>query len=233
MAVTCRGSILAICVLLATAAAARADTSQPQKNATDRVPAGDYTLDKAHASLLFRVNHLGFSHFTGRFTRYDAKLRFDPANPTASSVAVTIDPRSLAVDNPPDGFLDQLRGSQWLDVAKHPAMSFKSTHVERASKGALRIDGELNLHGVSRPVALEATFNGGYAGHPMDPHARIGFSAHGTFKRSQFGIAYGIPAPGSTMGVSDDVEVIIEAEFNGPAWVKPQARTPEPRPPHG
>ncbi|MBB5187872.1 polyisoprenoid-binding protein YceI [Zhongshania antarctica] len=62
----------------------------------------------------------------------------------------------------------------------------------------------------------EATFNGGYAGHPLDPHGRIGFSARGMFKRSDFGISIGIPAPGSTMGVGDDLEVIIEAEFTGP-----------------
>lgn len=50
----------------------------------------------------------------------------------------------------------------------------------------------------------------------MDPHARIGFSAHGSLKRSEFGIANGIPQPGSSMGVGDNVEVIIEAEFSGP-----------------
>jgi len=57
----------------------------------------------------------------------------------------------------------------------------------------------------------------------MDPHARIGFSAQGSFKRSDFGIAYGIPAPGSRMGVGDDVNIIIEAEFSGPAWTAPPA----------
>ena len=82
---------------------------------------------------------------------------------------------------------------------------------------ALRISGELTLHGVTKPVTLMATYNGGYAGHPYDPHARIGFSAKGTLKRSDFGVAYGIPAPGTTMGVFDDVEVIVEAEFSGPA----------------
>jgi polyisoprenoid-binding protein YceI len=80
----------------------------------------------------------------------------------------------------------------------------------------VRITGDLTLHGVTHPVVLDAVFNGGYAGHPMDPHARIGFSAQGTLKRSEFGIAFGIPAPGSTMGVSDDVDVIVEAEFSGP-----------------
>lgn len=83
----------------------------------------------------------------------------------------------------------------------------------------LRVRGDLTLHGVTRPIVLEATFNGGYAGHPMDPNARIGFSAQGTLKRSEFGIAQGIPAPGTTMGVSDEVNVVIEAEFTGPPLV--------------
>lgn len=181
-----------------------------------RVPAGAYTLDKAHASLIFRLNHLGFSNFTGRFGTFDSQLNFDPAHPQAASVKVTIDPTSLEVSNPPGGFLDQLRGPQWLDAAKFPAITFQSTKVQSAGANKLRIDGELSLHGVKQPVTLDATYNGGYAGHPMDPHARIGFSAHGTFKRSLFGIAYGVPAPGTTMGVSDNVEVIVEAEFSGP-----------------
>ena len=80
----------------------------------------------------------------------------------------------------------------------------------------VRIHGDLTLHGVTRPIVLAATFNGGYAGHPMDPNARIGFSAQATLRRSEFGITYGIPAPGTTMGVGDEVDVVIEAEFTGP-----------------
>ncbi len=185
---------------------------------TDPVPAGSYELDKAHASLIFRVNHVGFSNYTGRFSRFDAKLQFDPAHPERSSVTVAIDPASIQVESPPEGFLDSLRSAQWLDVAKFPTLAFRSTKVTRTGAKGLRIEGELDLHGVKKPMTLEATYNGGYAGHPMDPHARIGFSAHGTLKRSQFGVAYGIPAPGTTMGVGDDVEVIVEAEFSGPKW---------------
>jgi polyisoprenoid-binding protein YceI len=138
-------------------------------------------------------------------------------------VKVTIDPTSIASDNPPAGFMDQLRSAQWLDAAKFPQLTFTSTKVTRTGPKALRIDGELNLHGIKRPLTLDATYNGGYAGHPMDPNARIGFSAHGTLKRSQFGIAFGVPAPGTTMGVSDDVEVIVETEFTGPHWAGAKA----------
>lgn len=192
------------------------DTAQGFLQATNGVPAGAYTVEKTHASLIFRVNHLGFSNYTGRFSRFDAKLQFDPVNLAASSVEVIIDPRSLALENPPAGFIDELLGAQWLDAAQFPQMTFRSTKVEVTAPNNLRITGDFTLHGVTKPVTLDAIFNGGYAGHPMDPNARIGFSAQGTFKRSEFGVAFGIPQPGSTMGVSDDVDVIIEAEFTGP-----------------
>ena len=183
---------------------------------TAPVPAGAYTLDKAHATLLFRVNHLSFSHWTARFSKFDAQLQFDPANPAASSVKVTVDPKSISADNVPDGFMATLAGPEWLDAGKYPEMTYRSTKVERTGTNGLRISGQLSLHGVTKPVTLTGTYNGGYAGHPFDPHARIGFSAKGTLQRSAFGVAYGIPAPGTTMGVNDEVEIIIEAEFTGP-----------------
>jgi polyisoprenoid-binding protein YceI len=193
------------------------------------VPAGRYTLDHAHATLLFRVNHLGFSHYTARFKHFDATLQFDPARIAASQVYVTVDASSIETDFPDPVKLDfnaQLRGKDWLDTDAHPQMTFRSQRVVPTNKQSFRIEGDLTLHGVTKPVALEAIYNGGYAGHPMDPNARIGFSARGHLKRSEFGIASGIPAPGTTMGVSDDVEVIIEAEFNGPPLRASPANAP-------
>jgi len=190
--------------------------------ATANIPVGAYTLDRAHASLIFRVNHLGFSNYTARFKRFDAKLQFDPANLAASKVIASVDVDSLETDFPDPAKLDfnaKLKGAEWLDVARFPRMEFESRQIEVTGVNAMLIHGDLTLHGVTRPVALAATFNGGYAGHPMDPNARIGFSAQGTLKRSEFGIASGIPAPGTTMGVSDEVEVGIEAEFTGPPLV--------------
>ena len=183
------------------------------------VPAGAYTLDKAHASLIFRVNHIGFSNYTRRFKRFDANLQFDPANMARSSVTVSVDATSLETDYPTPEKLDfnaELQNEQWLDTAKFPQMTFRSSKVEVTAPSTLKISGDLTLRGVTRPMVLDATYNGGYEGHPLDPHARIGFSAHGTLKRSDFGMTVGIPAPGTTMGVGDEVEVIIEAEFSGP-----------------
>jgi polyisoprenoid-binding protein YceI len=219
-----------LCVLLAMAACSSDQDQRASKPAAATpirvaaqapaiVPAGTYTLDKAHASLIFRADHLGFSHYTARFKRFDATLAFDPANLARSSVTATVDATSLETDFPTPEKVDfnaQLQNEQWLDTAKFPQMTFRSKTLELTGPSAFRINGELTLRGVSRPMVLEATYNGGYEGHPMDPHARIGFSAHGTLKRSDFGMTFGIPAPGTTMGVGDEVEVIIEAEFSGP-----------------
>lgn len=180
------------------------------------IPAGDYKLDKTHASLTFKVSHLGFSNYTASFTDFDAKLRFDQANAAASALEATIDPKSLTLPAPPPGFQKDLTGPQWLDAARYPAITFKSTRIETTGPDTGKVTGDLTLHGVTKPVTLDVTYNGGYVGHPMDPNARIGFSAKGAFKRSDFGIAYGVPAPGTTMGVGDEVQVEIEAEFSGP-----------------
>lgn len=186
---------------------------------TANVPAGSYKLDLMHSSLTFRVSHLGFSNYTARFKKFDAQLEFDPKNLAASKLSATVDARSLETDFPNPEMVDfnaQLQNDQWLDTAKYPEMTFRSTAIEVTAPYTMRITGDLTLRGVTKPVTLDATFNGGYDGHPMDPNARIGFSAQGSLLRSDFGIANGIPAPGTTMGVSDKVNIIIELEMNGP-----------------
>ena len=182
------------------------------------VPSGDYTLDKSHSSIAFSLSHLGFSHYTAQFKNFDAKLKLDISSFDKSTVEVTIDPMSLDLPTPPAGFKDELLGDKWLNAKAHPLITFKSTKVEYTSRIKARITGDLTLHGVTKPIVLDAVFNGGYKGIPdRDPNARAGFSAKTTFKRSDFGIAYGIPEAGSNMGVGDEVNVTIETEFTGPA----------------
>ncbi|MEX0837927.1 MAG: YceI family protein [Parvibaculum sp.] len=210
---------VALALFLASPAAfAAQDAVEVPPASTAPAPGGAYTLDKAHASLIFRVSHIGFSNYTGRFASFDAALDIDPADPAAAKLEATIDPASLSVENPPSGFLESLLGPDWFDVAKFPAMTFRSTKIEMTGDDTARVTGDLTLHGVTLPVVFDATFNGGYASHPFEPNARIGFSARGGLSRSAFGIAYGVPEEGSTMGVGDAVEFIIEAEFTGPAW---------------
>lgn len=196
-------------------AASLAQAQMPPASA-EPIPKGAYSLDKAHSSLIFRVNHMTFSTFTGRFTRYDAKLNFDPQKLATSAVEVSIDPRSITSDNAPEGFIDALTSAEWLNAQQFPAMTFVSQRVEMVSGQDLRVHGALTVRGITKPLVLKAKFNGGYAGHPFDPAARIGFSAQGTFKRSDYGISFGIPSAENKFGVGDEVQVIIETEFNGP-----------------
>jgi polyisoprenoid-binding protein YceI len=193
------------------------------------VPAGAYTTDPAHTSLLFRVEHLGFSNYTARFKKSTAQLQFDPNNLAASQVTVVVDAKSLETDYPDPATVDfnaELLGETWLNAAKYPEITFRSTSVEPTGARTMRINGELTLRGITKPMVLEARFNGGYRGHPMDPNARIGFSATGVLKRSDFGITYGIPAPGTKFGVSDEVNVIVETEFSGPPLADSNAGAP-------
>jgi polyisoprenoid-binding protein YceI len=198
----------------------------PAMAPTGGPPAASYKLDKSHASLILRASHMGFSTYTTRFSRFDAELTFDPRNLPASKVVTTIDASSFEMDAAPQMCLDIMKGPQMLDTAKFPQIIFKSEKIRMTGAKSMEIAGTLTLHGVTRPVVLAATYNGGYAGMPnMDPNARIGFSAHGSFKRSDFGITYGVPAPGTTMGVGDLIDFSIEAEFTGPPLAAPAAQT--------
>lgn len=182
-----------------------------------KLPAGAYKLDPSHASLVFKVNHLGFSNYTAQFRSFTVDMTLDPANPEAAKLTTLIDLKSLDIPTPPAGFVAELLSDAWLGASITPQMKYESTRITRTGPATADILGNLTLKGVTKPVTLHATFNGGYEGHPMDPAARIGFSAHGTLKRSDFGIDIGIPAPGSTMGVFDEVTFEIETEFTGPA----------------
>lgn len=188
-----------------------------------QLPAGAYKIDPSHSTLVFHVNHLGFSTYTASFSKFTIDLQLDPAAPEKATVAATIDLASLTLPNPPAGFVDELLNPTWLDKATTPQLTFKSTSVTKTGPATADIKGDFTLKGITKPVTLHATFNGGYAGHPQDPNARIGFSAKGVLKRSDFGITVGIPVPPSTMGVSDEVAFEIETELSGPAWTAPAA----------
>ncbi|WP_435257596.1 YceI family protein [Thioclava sp. FR2] len=177
--------------------------------------AGAYKLDLGHTRLLFRVSHLGFSNYTALFTDVAGDLAFDPDAPEAMKVSAVVKAGSLETHYP-DPSLDfngVITGAEFLDAAQFPEITFVSTGVVLTGEKTADVTGDLTLHGVTKPIVLKVSYNGGWADMPLDVGARIGFSAVGEFNRSDFGVGFGVPAPGSTMGVSDRVEVILEAEF--------------------
>jgi polyisoprenoid-binding protein YceI len=189
----------------------------PQPAAVD-APSGQYSLDKNHSTLTVRVMHFGLQHYTLRFSGLDATLNFDAARPTQSSVTASVAANSVdAAYRGERDFNAELQNSQWLDAATHPAITFQSTGIELTSPNTGRMRGDLTIRGVTHPVIFEVTFNKGYRRHPMGlPAALLGFSAHATIKRSEYGLMVLQPPAGSDVGVADDVDIAIEAEFQQP-----------------
>lgn len=181
-----------------------------QKTDIQAVKGGKFALDKDHASLLFKINHLGFSTYVGRFNKLDGSLDFDPENIGKSSLEVIVDMASIDVNNA--AFAEQLRGSDWLDAAQFPQAVYKTTRYVgpiggAAEKNAFAFEGDLTFHGVTKPVTLNVTFNGG-GRNMLTRKNTLGFSAHATFKRSDFGVS-----KFTSMGVGDDVTLDINVEF--------------------
>jgi len=175
-----------------------------------------YEVDARHTHPSFEADHFGgVSVWRGMFTASGGNIVLDREAKTGT-VDVTIDTTTVLTGVPD---LDKhLKTGEFLDVEKFPTAQYKGKLARFANGAPTEVQGELTLHGVTKPVTFDVTFNGGYPGLAgMDPHARIGFSAHGVLKRSDFGVKYGIPAPGSNLGVSDEVNIALECEFTGPA----------------
>lgn len=125
-------------------------TAPPATPAIVAPPAGAYKLDKAHASLVLRANHMGFSTYTTRFSRFDAQLTFDPMHLSAAKVQTTIDASSFEMDAAPQMCLDIMKGPQMLDTSKYPLIVFQSESVRMTGARSMEVSGTLTLHGVTR-----------------------------------------------------------------------------------
>lgn len=171
-------------------------------NSPANMPAGQYVLEKTHASINAKVMHQGYAFYHFRFDKFDASYDFDPKNPTASKVVVTVDTKSM---NTGYAKADEKFPVEFLAADKHPTATFKSTaiNVIEGNKGTMT--GDLTLGGVTKPVTLDVTFNG--AGKDMMGAMRSGFSASTTIKRSEFGLTKYVPV------IGDDVTLAIEVEF--------------------
>lgn len=186
--------------------------------------AGEYILDLGHSRLLFKVSHLGFSTYIAPFTDFSGTLQFDPENPTGMQVDITVKVASLTTHYPDPAydFDATLTGPDFLDAPQFPEAHFTSTAIALTGEKTADVTGDLTIHGVTRPVTLQASYNGGWGSMPLDTAgARIGFSVKGSFLRSDFGVGFGVPAPGTTMGVSDEVTLEIETEFTSTSAAVP------------
>jgi polyisoprenoid-binding protein YceI len=194
-----RSLILAFaCAAVAASAGVSTDPRQ--------APTGRYVLETRHSQLLFAIAHQGITDYYGRFDKLSGTLAFDSAAPEKSAVSVTIDTGSI--DTPSQALNATLADKAVFDALDFPAATFKSISIVRTGPTTGRITGELTIRNVTKPVTLDATFNGGRP-DPISGSTAIGFNATATIKRTDFGLTGMVWEP----FVGDDVKLVIEAMF--------------------
>jgi len=170
-----------------------------------------YKLDPGHTMVLFSWNHFGFSNPSANLGQVDGTLVYDEAKPADSTVEATLPLAGLDTFVPK---LDEhLKSADFLDAAKYPNVTFKSTKVTAAGKGKLKVTGDLTVHGVTKPVTLDVTLNK-VGPHPMMKVQTVGFDATATIKRSDFGVGAYVP------NVSDEIKIRITTEAHDASAAK-------------
>ena len=155
-------------------------------------------------ALLFKINHMGFSSYVGRFNEFDVSLNFDPNNIESSSIEAVIDMRSIDVNNP--AFATTLLGGPWLNTENFPQAVFRSLSVEKIENEQLLVQGELTFLDATQAVTMMAKLNGA-ANNTLTRKYTLGFAANLRFKHSEFGLKKFISM------VSDEVDIEIHSEF--------------------
>jgi polyisoprenoid-binding protein YceI len=187
--------LLAALALIATAAAARAETA--------------WQIDPAHTNVQFSIRHMMISNVRGEFRGVRGTVRAGGNDPTRAVVEATID--AASIDTGQEKRDAHLRSADFLDVEKFPTITFRSTRIEPAGSGRWKMTGDLTLHGVTREVVLDVD---GPTPEIRDPggKTRAGAQATSKLKRGDFGITWSKTLDGGGLVVGDDVAVTIDVE---------------------
>lgn len=162
-----------------------------------------YKLDPAHTDVIFSWTHLGFSHPSGYAALGEGTVVFDKADPSKSSVQVSLPVSGF--DTHVGELNEKFQSASFFNAGKFPTATFKSTSVKALGGDHYTVTGQLSVHGVTKPLVLDAHLNK-LGMHPMEKKQAIGFDASGTLKRSDFGIGAYVPM------VSDEIKLHITSE---------------------
>jgi polyisoprenoid-binding protein YceI len=168
--------------------------------------AGTWDIDPVHSHIGFIARHLMVSKVRGKFTKFEGQI-ITADDPMQSTATATIDTTSIDTSNQQRD--DDVSGENFLDVANHPTMTYRSTGIRRSGDDLI-VDGELTIRGITRPVELALEVNG----FGPDPFGgtRAGFSATGEINRTEFGIKANMAIPGGGVMVSEKIQLTIEVE---------------------
>jgi polyisoprenoid-binding protein YceI len=169
---------------------------------------GTFSIDASHAHVGFSVRHMMIAKVRGRFATVQGTLVV-AEDPAASTVEIEVDVAS--VDTRDDGRDTHLRSPDFFDVEQYPKMTYRSTAITAIGGNKFRLEGDLDLHGVTSPLTLDVE----YEGVGQDPwgNQRIGFSATGSIDRESHGLTWNAPLETGGVLVGKEAKIEIEAEF--------------------
>jgi polyisoprenoid-binding protein YceI len=172
--------------------------------AATKVPTGTWNVDPSHSSVEFQVKHLGIATVKGSFKEFAGSLTAaDDGSITASGTVevATVDTREAQRD-------DHLRSADFFDVENNPQITFTSTGIEHLDEETFKITGDITIHGVTKPITLEAVVDG----TEEDPwgNQRVGLSATGQLSRGDFGMKFNQALGSGNVVVSDKVKLAID-----------------------
>lgn len=177
-------------------------------NGVEYPAVGTYTIDPSHTRVGFVVRHMAVSKVRGSLPGVTGTLEL-AERPVESKISVTID--ATTVDTRDENRDNHLRTNDFFDVPNHPTWTFESTAIRETSPTEWEVDGDLTIRGTTRPVTLQAEFEG-VVTDPYGNH-RVGFSAKGSLDRDDFGVSFGavMEAGGLVVGKKIDIEIDTEA----------------------
>ena len=174
--------------------------------------AATLTSDPAHSTAGFAVKHMMLTTVRGEFDKFTSTLDWNDADPTKSSVTVDIDASSI--DTHQEGRDKHVKSPDFLDTAKFPTITFKSTKIEKGGDG-YKVTGDLTFHGVTKPITLDVQTDGKPRKTPQGAMV-YGAAATGKIKRSDFGVSWNKNLDGGGVLISDDVALEFNLEYGVP-----------------
>jgi polyisoprenoid-binding protein YceI len=181
-----------------------------------------WQIDSAHSEVTFSVRHMMISKVRGRFATFSGTVHFDEQNPSASSVDVKIDADSI--DTKQEQRDGHLKSADFLDVANHPHLEFKSNRVEVLDDTNAKVYGDLTIRGVTNPAVLDVEYQG-QAKSPWGTTS-AGFSAETKISRKDWGLTWNQGLETGGVLVGDEVTINIEIEIvQQPDTVEAEAAT--------
>ena len=181
------------------------------KNAFNDMPAGEYKVDLSHASIVWKVSHLGLTNYVARFADFDAAIDYNPNDIQKSHVTASINPMSIqtAYPNAAEKDFDAILATEegWFNANNFASINFVSSSIDMTTEKTAVMKGNLTFLGVTKEVSLDVMFNGAMTKQPFSGKPTMGFSATTHIARSEFGMNKYVPS------IGDKVEIIIEGEF--------------------